>query len=149
MDLLPHIQKALITTVAFLLFYCDPFGIKCIEVEFESFKLLDQSSYISLISLLTVFFLLITTSPQMFLQHWPSIAYLYVWPESERLKKAIQDGIDDPVHTIPVIRNDEPLKDEVSYAIQQLQLNQPPKQTEYSLNKNGLKALIVSNLNSC
>jgi hypothetical protein len=59
----------------------------------------------------------------MSISNWSSIAYLYIWPESERFKKAIND--------------------EVAEAIQQLQV-QPYKQIEHGFDKTALKALIVS-----
>jgi hypothetical protein len=79
----------------------------------------------------------------MSISNWSSIAYLYIWPESERFKKAINDDSEGSVYTTPVLKSDEPLKDEVAEAIQQLQV-QPYKQIEHGFDKTALKALIVS-----
>lgn len=77
------------------------------------------------------------------MNNWPSISHLYLWPESERLKKALQENTEAAVYTTPILKNDEPLRDEVAEAIQQIQA-QPYKQLEHGFDKNALKALIVS-----
>lgn len=77
------------------------------------------------------------------MNNWPSISYLYVWPESEALTKAANEGSKSQVYTTPTLESDEPLNDEVAEAIEQLHSQSYKREETSSLDKNGLKALIV------
>jgi hypothetical protein len=79
----------------------------------------------------------------MSMSDWPSISYLYFWPESERLKKALNDKVDNFAYTTPSLKNEELLKDEIVEAVEQIQSVQF-KRSEVGFDKNGLKTLIVS-----
>lgn len=77
------------------------------------------------------------------INNWPQISYLYIWPESQAFKKAIQEGNNGQVYTAPVLKSEELLKDEVAEAIRELH-NQGYQREETGFDKNALKTLIVS-----
>jgi hypothetical protein len=79
----------------------------------------------------------------MSIENWSSISYLYQWPESERLKRALAENTTPHVYTMPSLKSDQQLNDEVAEAIEKLQ-GRPFKRDTPSLDKNGLKMLIVS-----
>lgn len=75
--------------------------------------------------------------------NWAANYYLYLWPESDRLRVALQSGHLDQTYTMPGLRTDQPLADRVAVAAKQLagKVIQRPAATNDIA---GLKTLIVS-----
>lgn len=74
-------------------------------------------------------------------ENWTSTYYLHLWPESERLKAALQSGHMDQVYTMPGLRTDQPLSDRVALAARQFgkEVQRPVATNDIA----GLKTLIA------
>ncbi|KAI6232943.1 hypothetical protein M3Y99_00954200 [Aphelenchoides fujianensis] len=74
------------------------------------------------------------------MEDWPSISHLYIWPESARLHQS-NDAARPLVYTMPVLKHEQPLSDEMPEAVQKLR-GQPAARPAVSSDLNGLKTLI-------
>ncbi|CAD5206438.1 unnamed protein product [Bursaphelenchus okinawaensis] len=75
------------------------------------------------------------------MDNWSQIWYLYAFPQSDRLKNALVDGSIDRVFTTPVLRHEQPLKDDLVAVADKLKV-QKKDHVEYPNTKEGLKVLI-------